>query len=109
MARQAFAGVGNAGLSLSQQAMTCIRDPAVRDEVRRWSKIWHYSIMHVCSFSKDGIHHDGAALMSGDELALYSSSRKGRNLVVNNLRQLVASADLDTAEVRRTSYFSFLS
>lgn len=65
----------------------------------RWAKLWPYSIMQVVTDSKV-IDSTAAALMSNEELALYSSARKGRQVVVSQLRQLMAMADMRESEVR---------
>ena len=65
----------------------------------RWCKVWHYSIYQVLTRSKT-LHPDVAGLLDADELAYYEASRKGRNLVVIRLRQLIAMAGLDVGRVR---------
>jgi hypothetical protein len=46
------------------------------------------------------IHPDAAAWMTEKELQWYLGSRKGRNLVVMQLRRLIALAGLQPVEVR---------
>ena len=68
-------------------------------EIRRWCKIWHYSILQICRGDKF-LDPAAAALMSDEELQEYHSSRKGRNLVVIYLRRLIYIADIRSVEVR---------
>lgn len=65
----------------------------------RWAKLWHFSILQVLQGEK-AIHSDAAAWMSEKELQWYLGSRKGRNLVVMQLRRLIALAGLEPVEVR---------
>eukprot|EP00775_Hariotina_reticulata_P013776 gene13776-13897_t len=95
--RQSFAGVGNAGLTLSMQAMQWVPDPAIRAEIRRWSKIWHYTTLQLCRGDKL-LDPAAAALMTDEELQEYHSSRKGRNLVIINLRRLIYLSDIRAIE-----------
>jgi putative membrane protein len=97
LGRQSFAGVGNAGVALSMQAMQWVPDGAIRAEIRRWCKIWHYSILQICRGDKF-LDPAAAALMSDEELQEYHSSRKGRNLVVIYLRRLIYIADIRSVE-----------
>lgn len=64
----------------------------------RWSKVWHFAVMHICK-GEAQIDPKGAALMSARELQLYSASRQSRNLVVMQLRRLIVRAGIVDDEV----------
>lgn len=44
------------------------------------------------------LHPDAACLLHPEELALYEASKKGRQLALNRLTQLLARAPLDVEE-----------
>jgi len=118
-ARQAFSSVGSAATALCQRL--CLwapeddGDEGARNEdgdgnggkdgkegaregpgaaMRRWAVCWHYSILHVCR-SASALHPDAAALLSEEELAVYSGARKGRQICVDRLLQIISDADLE--------------
>jgi hypothetical protein len=57
--------------------------------------VWHY----VAFTDLAGVAPDLPALLSADELAFYNAAPKARLVVTMRLRQLVASAGLDVAQV----------
>ena len=55
--------------------------------------VWHYSVLQVVQGDKE-LRPAAAALLCDGELALYSASRKGRQMVASQLRLLVREAGL---------------
>lgn len=93
VARCGFAGVGNAATALTQQAAAWVDDEDLQADIRRWAVVWHYSVLQVVQGDKE-LRPAAAALLCDGELALYSASRKGRQMVASQLRLLVREAGL---------------
>jgi predicted membrane chloride channel (bestrophin family) len=97
--RQAFSCVGSTATSLSQRVSAwadpnCPRQQRLAADTRRWAVVWHFSILHVCQ-NASAIHPDGAKLLTPEEMAIYKPARKGRQVAVDKLVQLISDFDFE--------------
>lgn len=93
-ARKAFAGIGSAATALAIQATTFVKNrPDLLESFRRWTILWAFSVKQVLEDSKE-LDPIAAELLYEEELAVYKASRKGRQVVVTKLYQLVDEAGL---------------
>jgi putative membrane protein len=91
--RSSLSGVGNGATSLFLQAATWIKDPKAVNDFRRFCIVWPYAIKQVVTSEKT-LDPIAAAYLYPEELAVYSKSRKGRQVVVTKVRQLAMDANL---------------
>ncbi|GAX76520.1 hypothetical protein CEUSTIGMA_g3966.t1 [Chlamydomonas eustigma] len=91
--RSSLAGVGNGATSLYLQAAAWIKDPKLVNDFRRFCIVWPYAIKQVVVGEK-ALDPVAAAYLHPEELAVYSKSRKGRQVVVTKVRQLAHDANL---------------
>jgi predicted membrane chloride channel (bestrophin family) len=91
MFRQSFSVVGSTATGLSQRVSEWVKDEQLAADVRRWAIAWHYAVMQVCQ-GEPSLHPEGAKYLTEDEMEVYRPSRKGRQLCVNKLVQLIADA-----------------
>jgi putative membrane protein len=93
-ARKCFAGIGSSSTALAIQATTFLKDrPALLENFRRWTILWAFSVKQVLEDRKE-LDPIAAELLYEEELAVYKASRKGRQVVVTKLYQLVDEAAL---------------
>ena len=98
-ARTSIAGVGSSALVFYQILATNLptkpEDVKLLDTARRFCSIWAYAIKQVVSSAPD-IDSAAAAYLFPEELAVYKSARKGRQLISSVLLRILANSGLDT-------------
>eukprot|EP00775_Hariotina_reticulata_P001996 gene1996-2318_t len=103
LARLSFGGVASACVTLSMQAVQWIPDAALKGEIMRWCKLWHYSVLQVVRDDK-ALDPAAAAWLTEEELHAYNAHRRATNLVAVNLRFLIDLApvgDVQAGEARQ--------
>ena len=99
-ARLGFSAVGAAALSLTQRLAAWVGEsnPALVADVARWGTAWQCAVQQVCT----GVPAYTVApeMLRPDEARIYLGSRKGRQLAVLRLTQLIASSGVDRIQLQ---------
>lgn len=95
-ARKAFSGIGSASTALAIQATTWVSKdcPQLLENFRRWTIVWAFSVKQVLEDAKE-LDPIASELLYPEELAVYKASRKGRQVVVTKLYQLIEEARVE--------------
>ncbi|GAX74842.1 hypothetical protein CEUSTIGMA_g2288.t1 [Chlamydomonas eustigma] len=98
-ARASMAAVVNGLLNLFSQAATWIRDPVMIDLFRRFCILWAYAMKQALT-NTNSLEPAALSLLHPEELSIYSGSKKGRQVVVTMLRELISQASLNSDQFR---------
>ena len=99
-ARSSFGTVGSSSTYIMLHMLTFVHGhDDLLLELARWLVVWPYSVKEsVLGSGHNGLDPQAMALLSHKEQQLYQASRKGRQLVVTRIRQLLADANLQMQE-----------
>ena len=99
-ARSSFGTLGSSSTYIMLHMLTFVQGrPDLLLELARWLVVWQYSLKEaVLGSGHNGLDPPALALLSPTEQQIYKRSRKGRQLVVTRIRQLLAKANLQMHE-----------